>query len=207
MQSAMGLARAERIDLANLLAGLTTEQWDAPSLCSQWRVRDVVTHMIGYEDLNSMEFYSRLAKAGFNPNKANANRVAELADRTPQQLLEMVRAAETPGVLTSGFGGRIALLDGIIHQQDIRRPLGIAREIPSDRLIVAMDFARWAPPVRGAIRARGVRLVATDLDWSRGSGPEVSGPAEALLMAMAARPCALADLDGPGKSTLAQHIS
>ncbi len=203
----MGLARAERIDLANLLAGLTTEQWDAPSLCSQWRVRDVVTHMIGYEDLNSMEFYSRLAKAGFNPNKANANRVAELADRTPQQLLEMVRAAETPGVLTSGFGGRIALLDGIIHQQDIRRPLGIAREIPSDRLIVAMDFARWAPPVRGAIRARGVRLVATDLDWSRGSGPEVSGPAEALLMAMAARPCALADLDGPGKSTLAQHIS
>ncbi|WP_109420527.1 maleylpyruvate isomerase family mycothiol-dependent enzyme [Mycobacteroides franklinii] len=207
MQSAMGLARAERIDLANFLAGLTTEQWDAPSLCSKWRVRDVVTHMIGYEDLSGTEFYSRLAKAGFNPNKANANRVAELADRTPQQLLEMVRAAQTPGVLTSGFGGRIALLDGIIHQQDIRRPLGIAREIPGDRLMVAMDFARWAPPVRGAIRARGVRLVATDLDWSRGSGPEVSGPAEALLMAMAARPCALADLDGPGKSTLAQHIS
>lgn len=70
-----------------------------------------------------------------------------------------------------------------------------------------MDFARWAPPIRGALRARGVRLVATDLDWSRGSGPEVTGPAEALLMAMAARPCALADLEGPGKSTLAQHIS
>lgn len=205
--SAIALARAERIDLANLLAGLTPEQWDAPSLCTKWRVRDVVAHMIGYEDLSRTQFYSRVAKAGFNPNRANANRVAELADRTPEQLLAMVRAAQTPGVLTSGFGCRIALLDGIVHQQDIRRPLGIPREIPGERMRVAMDFARWAPPIRGALRARGVRLVATDLDWSRGSGPEVTGPAEALLMAMAARPCVLADLDGPGKSTLAQHIS
>ncbi|TEA03783.1 hypothetical protein CCUG60884_02643 [Mycobacteroides salmoniphilum] len=205
--SAMELARAERIDLANFLAGLAPEQWEAPTLCTKWRVRDVVAHMIGYEDLSRGEFYSRIAKAGFNPNRANANRVAELADRTPEQLLAMVRAAETPGVLTSGFGGRIALLDGIVHQQDIRRPLGIPREIPGERMRVAMDFARWAPPVRGALHARGVRLVATDLDWSRGSGPEVTGPAEALLMAMAARPCALAQLDGPGKSTLAQHIS
>lgn len=98
----MELARAERIDLADFLAGLTAEQWDAPSLCTQWRVRDVVTHMIGYEDLSRAEFYSRVAKAGFNPNKANANRVAELAGRTPQELLAMVRAAQTPGVLTSG---------------------------------------------------------------------------------------------------------
>ncbi|MFA4083482.1 maleylpyruvate isomerase family mycothiol-dependent enzyme [Mycobacteroides salmoniphilum] len=203
----MELACAERIDLANFLAGLAPEQWEAPTLCTKWRVRDVVAHMIGYEDLSRGEFYSRIAKAGFNPNRANANRVAELADRTPEQLLAMVRAAETPGVLTSGFGGRIALLDGIVHQQDIRRPLGIPREIPGERMRVAMDFARWAPPVRGALHARGVRLVATDLDWSRGSGPEVTGPAEALLMAMAARPCALAQLDGPGKSTLAQHIS
>lgn len=78
----MELARAERIDLADFLAGLTAEQWDAPTLCTQWRVRDVVTHMIGYEDLSRAEFYSRVAKAGFNPNKANANRVAELAGRT-----------------------------------------------------------------------------------------------------------------------------
>ncbi|MGH3724058.1 MAG: maleylpyruvate isomerase family mycothiol-dependent enzyme [Mycobacterium sp.] len=203
----MELARAERIDLATLLAGLTPEQWDAPTLCTKWRVRDVVAHIVGYEDLSRAQFYSRVAKAGFNPNRANANRLVELADRTPEQLLEMVRASETPRALTSGFGGRIALLDGIVHQQDIRRPLGIPREIPGERLRVAMDFARWAPPIRGALRARGVQLVATDIDWSRGSGAEVTGPAEALLMAMAARPCALTDLTGPGKSTLAQHIS
>lgn len=203
----MELARAERIDLANFLAGLTPEQWDARTLCTGWRVRDVVAHMIGYEDLRLAAFFPRVIKGGFNPNRINANRLDELDGRTPEQLLEMVRVSETPRSLTAGFGGRIALLDGIVHQQDIRRPLGMPREIPGERMRVAMDFARWAPPIRGALRARGVRLVAIDLDWSRGSGPEVTGPAEALLMAMAARPCALADLEGPGKSTLAQHIS
>ncbi|MBA0048740.1 maleylpyruvate isomerase family mycothiol-dependent enzyme [Mycobacterium sp. NPDC050853] len=203
----MQLARAERIDLAKFLAALAPEQWDAQTLCTKWRVRDVVTHLIGYEELSYAEFFPRVVKGGCNPNRINANRLAELADRTPAQLLEMVRASETPRSLTSGFGGRIALLDGIVHQQDIRRPLGIPRIIPQERLVPALDFARWAPPVRGALRARGVRLVATDIDWSRGSGPEVTGPAEALLMAMAARPHALTDLEGPGKSTLAQHIS
>jgi hypothetical protein len=56
------------------------------------------------------------------------------------------------------------------------------------------------------LRARGVRLVATDLDWSHGRGPEVRGNGEALLMAMAGRRAALDDLDGPGKAKLAQHI-
>jgi hypothetical protein len=51
-----------------------------------------------------------------------------------------------------------------------------------------------------------VRLVATDLDWAHGNGPEVSGPAEALMMAMAARPDALNQLTGPGKELLAQRI-
>jgi len=51
-----------------------------------------------------------------------------------------------------------------------------------------------------------VRLVATDLDWAHGEGLEVTGPAEALLMAMAARPDAFNQLAGPGKELLAQRI-
>jgi hypothetical protein len=34
----MALARAERADLADLLATLEPEQWNAPSLCAEWRV-------------------------------------------------------------------------------------------------------------------------------------------------------------------------
>jgi hypothetical protein len=51
-----------------------------------------------------------------------------------------------------------------------------------------------------------VRLIATDVDWSHGKGPEVRGPGEALLMVMAGRPDALRDLDGPGLAILSSHV-
>lgn len=70
-----------------------------------------------------------------------------------------------------------------------------------------LNYALTAPAVRGARRARGVRLVATDIEWTHGSGPEVNGTGEALLMAMAARSDALNDLTRPGKPVLAQQIS
>ncbi len=54
---------------------------------------------------------------------------------------------------------------------------------------------------------RGLRLVATDLDWSAGNGPEVTGTGDALLMAIAGRPAALADLTGPGVATLAERVN
>ena len=82
----------------------------------------------------------------------------------------------------------------------------VPRTIDPERLRTALNFARFAPTIRGAWRARGVRLVASDLDWSHGRGPEVRGPGEALLMAMAGRRAALDDVDGPGKAKLAQHI-
>jgi hypothetical protein len=54
--------------------------------------------------------------------------------------------------------------------------------------------------------AKNLRLVATDIEWSCGEGPEVSGTAEALLMAVAARPLVLADLSGDGVATMAQRL-
>jgi hypothetical protein len=56
----------------------------------------------------------------------------------------------------------IALVDGMIYQQDIRRALGFPGTIPAHRLGAVLDYALTAPAVRGASRARGVRLVATD---------------------------------------------
>jgi len=50
----MALARAERADLADLLVTLEPAQWNAPSLCTQWRVRDVVAHVFSYDTLSSV---------------------------------------------------------------------------------------------------------------------------------------------------------
>ena len=204
--TAMQLARAEREEFAAFLEQLSPEQWQAPTLCERWRVRDVAAHVISYDELTTGGLMKRFLKGGLTVDRTNAVGVADYAEWTPEQLIALLRKHADPHGLTAGFGGKIALTDGMIHQQDIRRPLGLPRTIEPQRLRVALDFARYAPTIRGAWRARGVRLVATDLDWSHGKGPEVSGGGEALLMAMAGRRDALADLTGPGKDQLAKRF-
>lgn len=54
-------------------------------------------------------------------------------------------------------------------------------------------------------RIRGLRLTATDLDWSTGDGPTVEGPAEPLLIAIAGR-LTTDEPTGPGLATLAERI-
>lgn len=184
----MQMACEEREDFADLLEQLLPQQWEQPSLCERWRVRDVVAHVLSYDKLSRLGLIRRFAKGAFLPNGVNAVGVAEYSSRSTQQLTELMRSCIRPRGLTAGFGGTIALVDGMIHQQDIRRPLGIARKIPEHRLKAVLNYALTVPAVRGAKRARGVRLVASDLDWNHGSGPEVRGPGEALLMCIAARP-------------------
>lgn len=94
----------------------------------------------------------------------------------------------------------------MIHQQDIRRPLGLHRSIPPDRLRAALEFAKTAPVIRGSWHRRGLRMVATDLDWSAGTGPEVHGPGEALLLAISGRSASVEELSGPGVPTLRPRL-
>ncbi|MDT2009254.1 maleylpyruvate isomerase family mycothiol-dependent enzyme [Rhodococcus opacus] len=202
----MTLAREEREEIAELLAGLSPQQWESPSLCERWRVRDVAAHVISYDELDPRDLLLRFGKGWFLQARVNQLGVADLADRTTEELVDLIRIHAEPSGLPAGFGGMIGLVDGMIHQQDIRRPLAIPRTIPPQRLRAALDFARFAPLIRGAWRARGVRLVATDLDWSYGRGPQVRGSGEALLMVMAGRRDALGDVTGPGRSKLAAHI-
>ena len=202
----MDMARAEREEFAALLERLTPQQWESPTLCEKWRVRDVVAHVVGYDPLSRMELVRRMVKGLRTRGGANAVGVAEYGGKSPEELTALMRKYAVPQGLTAGFGGKIALTDGMIHQQDIRRPLGIPRTIPAESLRVALDFTLTAPRLLGAWQARGVRLVATDLDWSHGKGDEVRGSGEALLMAMAGRRAALDDLDGPGKAKLAQRF-
>ena len=200
------LAREERLEFADFLAGLSPEQWDSPTLCAGWRVRDVVAHTMSYEGMPFSTLARRFLKGRLQTDRINELAVADMSATSPAELVDTVRKYAEPSGLGAGFGGRIALTDNMIHQQDIRRVLGAPRVIAAERLLVALDFARWAPLIRGALRARGVRLVATDVDWSAGTGPEVRGPGEALLMVMAGRRDALTDLDGPGLTKLAARL-
>src|SRR5205085_7964525 len=115
-----------------LLAELTPDQWEQPSLCELWRVGDVVAHVVSYDELSRWGLVKRFAKGWLIPERVNAVGVAEYAQRSPEQLADLMRECIPPRGLTAGFGGMIALVDGMVHQQDIRRPLGIPRTIPSE---------------------------------------------------------------------------
>ncbi|MGY1839236.1 MULTISPECIES: maleylpyruvate isomerase family mycothiol-dependent enzyme [unclassified Modestobacter] len=203
----MPLARAEREDLLALLVGLTPEQWRAPSLCAGWTVQDVVAHVISYEELSARQLAARFARGRLAFDRVNALGLREYSARSPAELVELLGRHLTPAGLTAGMHGAIALTDGLIHHQDIRRPLGLPRTIPPGRLVPALRTALFAPTLLGAWRVRGVRLVATDVDWAFGRGPEVHGPAEALLMTLAGRGQAAAELSGPGQGRVARRTA
>ena len=202
----LDMAEAERRDFADFLESLTPQQWEAATLCDRWNVRQVAAHAISFDELGFGQLVRRFLKGLLVTSRINDIGVAEYADREPDRIVALFREYARPRGLTAGFSGRIALTDNLIHQQDIRRSLGIPRTIPGDRLRTALDFALIAPTIRGARRAKGVRLVADDLDWSHGDGPQVHGPGEALLMALAGRGAALRDLSGPGIERLESRV-
>ena len=198
----MALARAERADLADLLVTLEPEQWDAPSLCTEWRVRDVVAHVFSYDTLSTVALVRRFLAGRLDGDRVNALGVAAFADDSTDELLALVKDHLQPHGLTAGFGGRIALTDGLIHHQDIRRALALPREVPPERVRAALQFAPIAPPIRARKRIRGLSFVATDLDLLKGNRTSRRRSREALLMATAGRPAALLELSKPGVQAL-----
>jgi len=54
----------EREDFAELLAGLSQQQWEQPSLCERWRVGDVVAHVLSYDELSRWGLAWRFIKGG-----------------------------------------------------------------------------------------------------------------------------------------------
>lgn len=202
----MSPAQEERPDLLALLCELTADQWDAPSLCGPWRVRDVATHVVSYDELSKTQTVAAFLRGGVRPSKVYEVALARYRHLTTSEIVDLVARNLRPRGLPSGLKGGVALTNGTIHHQDIRRALDQPRAIPEHRLTPVLDFALGAPTLPSRSNSRGLRLVATDVNWSAGNGPEVHGPGEALLMAVAGRPDALGELDGEGLPMLRHRV-
>lgn len=201
-----GLATEERRDLADYLDTLTADEWEQPSLCPGWSVRDVVGHIASYDVLSWPALLALFARSGFSLNRCNQVGVDEARRLRTDELVARLRAHAVPRGITTAFGCAVALTDGLIHHQDIRRALGHPRTVPQERLVAALEFAPRARALPAPANLRGLRAVATDVNWAHGTGPEVRGLAEAVLVTLAGRPQGLADLEGPGLDTLAARL-
>lgn len=199
-------AEHERRELAELLEGLSVEEWEVQSLCEEWTVREVVAHLLSYEGLGLPAVGARLIRGRLMFDRINAETLRDHAQTTPEQLMLRLREFPRPTGLTAAMGGAVGLVDAVIHQQDIRRPLNKPRTIDPGRLRFALKFTVTAPPLRGFWKVRGVRVIATDVDWAYGKGAEARGPGEAVLMALAGRRGAADDLTGPGSQVLQRRF-
>lgn len=192
----------ERSDLTAFLRTLTREEWEAPSLCEGWRVRDVVAHLL-YDTIALPRYFADAVLAGLSVNRMNSRLVQRASARDPAELVDALDRSAQRGLVATVVPG-IALADVLVHHQDIRRPLNRPRSIAPERLLRVLDHPD--PFARPRLRTRGLRFIAADVEWAAGEGPEVHGTAEAIIMAVAGRPVALDELTGDGIAVLRRRL-
>jgi uncharacterized protein (TIGR03083 family) len=197
----------ERSALAEDLATLDAPQWDTQSLCDQWKVRHVVGHLIFGADMKAGPVFKGLIKNGLSFNRYIAHEGLALGASPPDSLLEQFKRTVGMRQLMNGAKPEILLVDLVCHSGDIRRPTGLRRSVPQATLFtVANTMKGLGLPIKTKQRIAGLRMTATDFDWSTGDGPSVGGPMASLILAMAGRKSVLQELSGEGLPTLQSRM-
>ncbi len=196
---------AERATMADTLSELSTEQWAAPSWCGQWTVRMTAAHILVAAEQTPGRFYLQLLQAGMRFDTYAERTAQALSALAPLDLVTRLRAR----TLTTNRppAPAIAMLGEIVtHGGDIRMPLGLKHR-PDDAALVAVadNYSRTNLLIHAKKRIAGLRLIATDADWSTGTGQEVTGPLLSIILAMSGRRQACPDLAGEGVTTLASR--
>ncbi|MEU4689161.1 maleylpyruvate isomerase family mycothiol-dependent enzyme [Actinoplanes sp. NPDC023714] len=193
----------ERAALARDLEKLTPEQWSAPTACAGWDVHDVVAHLIDSAKATRLGFVRDMIAARFDFDRQNARGVARERHPDPADTIAALRSVSDR---TSTPPAPLAtrLVEAYVHGEDIRRATGLTGDYPPAEVAVALRLQLRTRVAMGGGRERaaGLRLIATDVDFDQGHGPEVRGTALALLLATSGRPTHPAELTGPGAGKL-----
>jgi uncharacterized protein (TIGR03083 family) len=200
------LIHSEREALVDTLQGLSPAQWTAPSLCTGWSVQLTAGHVLAGAEQTPLAFSTGLLTSGFRFNVMVDRDAKRLGSLAPEEIVERLRARTTT---TNHPPAPVAAMLGevVVHGEDIRRPLGVPEPVQTDAIVACLDMYKGANfPVGAKKRIAGLRLIASDADWSQGAGPEVSGPALSLLMAMTGRTAGLDGLTGAGVAVLGPRL-
>jgi uncharacterized protein (TIGR03083 family) len=191
----------QRLGLARLLDGLSGAEWEQPSLCAGWRVRDVAAHVALAPQIPGLGLVIAdgiRARGSFHRLNHHVA-VRHAARPTPDIVAELRTYADSRRLpLVTNY--RNILFDVLVHTQDIAIPLGRVYPMPSEAARAGADRV-WTMgwPFWARHRLRGVRLLATDIDWSAGAGVELRGSIGMLLLLLTGRTAtAVPHLSGPG---------
>jgi uncharacterized protein (TIGR03083 family) len=197
-----------RLAVADLLADLSPDEWERPSLCAGWRVRDVAAHLALAPQTGLGTALVELVRARGSFDRMIRETARRKAALPVGRLVDEIRMIAGSHRLAPGTTQLEPLLDVLVHTQDIAAPLGRHHPVPPDAGRAAADRV-WSMgwPFHARRRLAGLRLVATDAAWEVGDGPCVEGPMDAMLLLVTGRPAALAKLTGDGVAILAPRVA
>jgi uncharacterized protein (TIGR03083 family) len=176
----------QRADLADFLDTLAPEQWEAPSLCPGWAVRNVAAH-ITHSTTNWAKLSLELLRSGLRFN-ALTLRMGREDQRTPEEITAAMRAMVGGRRRPPGTAVADPLMDVLVHGQDIAVPLGIGRKMPIPAAVIAADRVwKMGFPFHARKRFPNVTFTATDADFSVGKGEQVRAPVQDILMTLSGR--------------------
>jgi len=179
---------AEFTWVADVLDGLGDAAWDTPSLCAGWRVRHVVAHMTMAARYGPPEFYAELEACNGNFTVLS-NRVAARDAALPTTTLAANLRDDALHAWVPPGGGLIgALTHVVIHGLDVTVPLGVARPAPDETVLAVLDHLTLAGGhANFGFGLDRIRLQATDVDWTFGSGRPMSGTIADLTLLISGR--------------------
>jgi len=188
---------AEFASLAGLLAAISDAQWDTPSLCEGWRVREVVAHMTMPARYSQEEFMAELQRCAFDFTRLSNEVASRDATRPAGELVASLRSDVMARWTPPGGGYHGALTHVVIHGLDVTVPLGASRCSPDKTIRIVLDnLTTGGGHAHFGTVIDGRRLQASDLDWSHGSGQILRGTAADLALALCGRAVPAARLEG-----------
>lgn len=199
---------ANRRLLADFFDDLNEDQLDTRSLCEAWTVREVLGHLVMPLTGSLSGFLLQVLRARGSIDRASAAVARDLSRRPLNELTSLLRDKAHEQVKAPGVGPMGQMADGCVHLRDCARPLDLPDDVSLDDWRMLLDWLpAGIPGLMPKRRVEGLRLVATDQEWSWGAGQEITGPSEALAMAVTGRSVALADLRGAGVDALRGQLS
>lgn len=202
MHPIWNMVHVERSALVEELGHISDGAWGTASLCPGWSVHDVAAHLVDCALTTPGNFAVTMMRAGFDLNEQNARGIEAHRGSTPAETLhrlsQVVRRTSGPPRILAPLASR--LVEEIAHGEDIRRPLGIRRNYPSEAVAESIRYqARTSATFGGAKElVKSVKLVADDADLEIGDGPRIVGPILELFMLVSGRNPHRGSLTGPG---------
>ncbi len=196
----------QRAELADLMETFSDAEWETPSLCSGWRVREVAAHLT-LSQTGLLTAAVDLVRARGSFNRMVRDTAVRQADLPVADYPVLIRGMVGSRQKAPGVSHLEPLIDVLVHGQDMVVPLGRTREMPGEAAAAAAQRAwelNW--PFRVRKRLHGFSLAASDHRWSIGEGPRVEGPMGALLMLVTGRDVVLPELSGPGAEALRARL-